>query len=205
MTVMTTMLRRHGATLAERHGRSVALHFGSPAAEAAVCRSGVGLAERSDRATIELTGAPEAVDEALGELAHLGPVAWWVRSSPRRALVRCEGEAAGGVTSVLLRAEAADVEDVSARHAALDLLGPRAQGLVDAHLAQSEVPVVTVVRRDAGCVELLVPRVHGPALWTGLLAEGEELGIACVGLEALEHLEVADRLERRRAHDAIGR
>jgi glycine cleavage system aminomethyltransferase T len=58
MTLMTTMLRRHGATMVERDGRWVAAHFGSPASEAAVCRSRVGLAERSDRATLELSGDP---------------------------------------------------------------------------------------------------------------------------------------------------
>lgn len=56
MTVMTTMLRRHGATMIARHGRNVAAHYGSPVSEAAVCRSAVGLADRSDRATLSLTG-----------------------------------------------------------------------------------------------------------------------------------------------------
>jgi len=72
MTMMTTMLRRHGATMAERNGRRVAAHFGSPASEAAVCRTRVGLVERSDRATREIRGDTAGVDQALEELAHLG-------------------------------------------------------------------------------------------------------------------------------------
>lgn len=197
---MTTMLRRHGATLIERNGRTVAAHFGSPASEAAVCRGRVGLAERSDRATLELRGEPEVVDEALAELGHLGGVAWWVRRTPHRAIVRCEGDAVGGCTSVMLRAEDATVVDLSDDHAALDLVGPFAEEVLDAHLEQGEAPVVVVVRRDATCVELLTPRTHGPTLWNRLLDEGEPWGIACVGLEALEHLDVSDRLGRRRVH-----
>lgn len=195
---MTAMLRRHGATMVERDGRRVAAHFGSPASEAAVCRSRVGLAERSDRATLELSGAPAAVDEALDELAHLGGAAWWVRHSPPRALVRCEGAAAGACTSMMLRAEDVAVADVSGELAALDLVGPHAEAVLQAHLEQEEAPVVVVVRRDATCVELLVARAHGPALWNELLAVGDPYGIACVGLEALEHLDVSERLTRRR-------
>lgn len=198
MTVMTTMLRRHGATMFERNGREVAAHFGSPASEAAVCRSRVGLAERSDRATLELEGNPEAVGEALEELGQLGKAAWWVRTSPHRAIIRSDGAAVGACTSMMLRAEDVSVEDVSIEHAALDLVGPHAHDVLRVHLEQDGAPVVLVVRRDETCVELLVPRVYGPALWNDLLAAGDPYGIACVGLEALEHLDVSDRLSRRR-------
>ena len=204
MSVMTTMLRRHGASMRERHGREVATDFGSPASEAAVCRSGVGLAERSDRATIELRGAPEAIEEALGGLQHLGPAAWWVHPTSRRAIVRCEGEAADGCISALRRAEEVAVNDVSDHHAAVDLIGPKAQEVVDSHLAMPESPVALIVRRGELCVELLVPRVYGPALWSGLLEEGEPWGIACVGLDAIENLDLSDRLDRRRQPQAAG-
>jgi glycine cleavage system aminomethyltransferase T len=196
---MTTMMRRHGATMIERNGRSVAAHFGSPASEAAVCRSRVGLAERSDRATLEVTGDPAGVDQALEELAQLGDTAWWVRRSPHRAIVRCDGAAADGSISVMLRAEDVNVVDVSADHAAVDLIGPRAHDVLDAHQALQEgAPVVLVVRKNEECVELLVRRAYGPALWNTLLAVGEPHGIACVGLEALEHLDVSERVSGRR-------
>ena len=202
MTVMTTMLRRHGATMVERHGRSVAAHFGSPASEAAACRGGVGLAERSDRATLELTGSRDAVDEALAELDHLRDVAWWVRRSPHRAIVRCEGKDVDACTSLMLRAEDVAVVDASERIAAVDLIGPRAHDVLAAHAEKEESPVVVEVRRDESCVELLVLRAHGPALWNDLLAAGEPFGIACVGLEALEHLDVSERITRRRHAEA---
>ena len=204
MSVMTTTLRRHGATMILRDGRRVVAHFGSPASEAAVCRSRVGLAERSDRATLELTGTPDAVDESLAELAHLADAAWWVRRSPHRAIARCEGAAADACIALMLRAEDAAVTDISADCAALDLIGPRAPDVLHAHLEQEGRPVVLVVRRDAACVELLVARAHGPALWNGLLELGDRHGIACVGLEALEHLDVSERLSRRRAPGVPG-
>ena len=195
---MTSVLRRHGATLVERHGRTVAAHFGSPASEAAVCRGAVGMAERSDRATLMVTGAPAAVDEALAELERMGGAAWWLRRSPRRAVVRCEGTAADACTGRLLRVDDVEVEDVSTAYAAVDLLGPRSGDVLEAHLAEDSRPVPTVVRRDAACVELLVSRAHGPGLWRGLLEAGERWGIACVGLDALEHLDVSERLSGRR-------
>lgn len=195
---MTTMLRRHGATMIERDGRPVAAHFGSPASEAAVCRSAVGLAERSDRATLELSGEPAAIDEALSELAQLAGAAWWVRRSPHRAIIRCDGAAAGAASSMMLRAEDVALVDSSGEYAAVDLIGPHARDVLDTHLEREDAPVVLVVRKSETCVELLVPRAHGPALWNGLLATGDAHGIACVGLEALEHLDVSDRLSRRR-------
>ncbi|MDP9400169.1 MAG: hypothetical protein M3P39_04295 [Actinomycetota bacterium] len=199
MSVMTTTLRRHGATMIERDGRLVVKHFGSPASEAAVCRSSVGLAERSDRATLELSGAPQAVDEALAEIGRFADAAWWVRRTPHRAIVRCEGAAADACTALMVRAEDVTVTDISADCAALDLVGPHAADVLRAHLEQEGRPVVLVVRRDAACVELLVARAHGPALWNGLLELGDPYGIACVGIEALEHLDVSERLTRRRA------
>jgi len=204
MTVMTTMLRRHGAVFVQRNGREVAAHYGSPASEAAVCRSRVGLAERSDRATLELSGGTEAVEEALKELAQLGGVAWWVRRSPHRAIIRCDTDAVDACTSMMLRAEDVTIADVGDQHAALDLIGPRAQDVLRVHQEREGAPVVMVVRRDAACVELLVPRVHAPALWNDLLEVGDPFGIACVGLEALEHLDVSERLSRRRSPDGSG-
>jgi hypothetical protein len=200
---MTTMMRRHGATMIERNGRWVAAHFGSPASEAAVCRSRVGLAERSDRATLEVTGDPAGVDQALEELAQLGDTAWWVRCLPHRAIVRCDGAAADGSISVMLRARMSRSRrqrrpcrgrpDRSAR--------PRRARRPPG--AEEGAPVVLVVRKNEECVELLVRRAFGPALWNTLLAVGEPHGIACVGLEALEHLDVSERVSGRRAAPSV--
>ena len=194
---MAATLRHHGATVVERHGRPVAAHFGSPTAEAAACRSSAGLAERSDRATLAIRGPAAEIDRALGELAALGDHAWWVRRSPQQAIVRCEGADAGSSTSVLLRAEVR-VVDLSEEHAALDVIGPRAEEVVRAAGVEQEGGPVVVVRRGPACVELLIGRSHGPELYHRLLRAGAPFGLTCVGLDALEHLEVSDHLVRRR-------
>ena len=97
MSVMLSMLcRRHGATVAERDGRTVVAHYGSVAAELAVCCRGVGLADRSDRATLELRGTRDEIHRALLELGALGDAVWWARLSRTRVIVRCErGDRAG--------------------------------------------------------------------------------------------------------------
>jgi glycine cleavage system aminomethyltransferase T len=197
VSVMVSMLRRHGATIIERHGRPVAAHFGSAAAEAAVCRGGAGLADRSDRATLELRGPSADVDQALAELGVLGGHAWSTRLSPTRALVRCEGEDQALCTSAMLRAEDASVRDVSDDHAAVDLVGPRAEEVLQA-AGLTEEDAVTVLRDGDGGVELLVARGQGPALWNRLLETGEPFGLACVGLDALEHLAVSGHVSRGR-------
>jgi glycine cleavage system aminomethyltransferase T len=193
MSVMLSMLRRHGATLVERHGRQVPLDFGNPAAEAAVCRRSVGLAERSDRATLEVRGPRVDVDRAVAELDTLGGRAWPARLSPTLALVRCEGGDDGAVTSAMLRAEVW-VRDVSAEYAAMELVGPLALEVLQAANVDPEEDPVTVLLEGEDYVELLVIGGYGPALWNRLLEAGEPSGIACVGLDALEHITVSERV-----------
>ncbi len=191
MTAMLAVLRRHGATIGKRHGRWVPLDFGSVAAEEAVCRRGVGLVERSDRAMLEIRGAD--VDPALRELASLGDHAWWVRLSACRAIVRCERPDEDACIGAMRRAEDVAIVDIAAAHAALTVVGPLADAVLRALDVEQE-GVVLVVRKDPFCVELLVGRAQGPALWYRLLEVGESFDIACVGVEAAERLDVSDHL-----------
>ena len=55
---LETVACNHGAVMAERQGRRVPAHFGSAAAEETVCLRGVGMSDRSDRATFEVRGRP---------------------------------------------------------------------------------------------------------------------------------------------------
>ena len=199
MSVMTAVLRRHGATLTARGGRRLAAHFGSPASEAAVCRGRVGLAERSDRSTLEISGGREAVSSALRELDALRDLALSVRPSEAVALVRCDAGDADACAARMLRVDDVSVTDVSAEHVGISLVGPCAREVLDAaHIEHEELPVL-VFDGDVAEIELLVTPGYAPALWNQLLAAGDEHGIACVGLEALEHLRVAKGLTRRRA------
>lgn len=195
MTVMVAQLRRHGAVIVERHGRLVAANFGSAASEAAVCRSSVGLAERSDRVTLDVRGDGASVDAALAALGPIAHSAWSTRLSPGRAIVRCEGELQDECRSAMLAAvEEASILDLGGEYAAIDLIGPRAGEVLEAAAIDEDTDPVIVLHQGSGYVELLVTRGNGPALWNRLLEVGEPFGIACVGLDALEHLAVSEHL-----------
>lgn len=198
MSVMVSMLlHRHGATLVERHGATVVAHYGSAVSEAAVCRSAVGLAERSDRATLAIRGSGEDIDRALGELATLQDTAWWARVSRDRAIVRCEGNDHAACLSAVERG-GASVTDIGPETAAVTLIGPLAEDVFAAAGMNEDEDVAVVLRDRDACIELLVARRQGPAMWSRLLDAGERFGIACVGLDAIEHLAVSRDLDARR-------
>jgi glycine cleavage system aminomethyltransferase T len=179
--------------MGERHGRQVAVDFGSVTTEEAVCRGRVGLGERSDRAMLEIRGVGPDVDRALAELTSMRDHAWWARLSPPRAIVRCEAPDEDACVAVLRRVEDVAVVDVAPDHVALTLVGPLADAVLRASQVEEEDDVI-VVRRNPISVELLASRQHGPALWYRLLEAGEEFEIACVGVDATEHLEVSDHM-----------
>ena len=170
-----------------RRGRLVAAHFGSAASEAAVCLSTVGIADRSDRPTLELRGAPADLDAALADLRF----AWWSRISPVRAIVRCDRAHEAACRTALSRSPSAAVVDPGERYAAIGLIGPRAEELLDGLQGERRFHVL---READGCLELLVAAADGPALWQRLLAAGTPLNLACVGLDALEHLAASGHL-----------
>ena len=190
------VVRRHGATMTVQHGRSVAAHFGSAGSEAAVCRSTVGIADRCDRSTLELRGSPSDLELAFDALAPMGTQAWSIRPTPRRAVVRCEALSTDGLTAIVAATEAVSL-DVSDRYAAIEVVGPHARELIAA-LGRSAGPAPMVLRESDDAFELLTDSAAGGALWDELLHRGRTLGVACVGLEALEHLAVSQRLTRRR-------
>lgn len=189
MSVLNAVLRRCGATMVQRDGRWTAADFGSAQTEAAVCRSGVGLADRSLRETFELHGEPAVLDWALTRLER----AWSVRPAPERAIVRCEPEDEAACIAELEEIPGVARLDVTMAHAAIGLIGPRAESVLIAAGIGREVPA-TVLHEDDDHVEVLVPAAQGPAVWFRLLDAGEPHGISCVGLDALEHLAVSDHL-----------
>jgi glycine cleavage system aminomethyltransferase T len=179
-----------------RHGKRVAAHFGSAASEAAVCLSTVGIADRSDRTTFELHGAPPDVDEALDALKPLETRTWWARTTSRSAIVRCEHADAPRCAAAILPAEGTLAVDVSNRYAAIGLVGPRAADLLRA--AECHVPdgQPIVLRDGQDRFELLVDADSGEAVWAHLLEAGGPYRVACVGLDALEHLAASQRVGR---------
>jgi glycine cleavage system aminomethyltransferase T len=198
-----------GAVLAERDGHIVAANYGSVPGEIAVCMKSVGLADRSDYGAFELRAEQLQMDRAL--IAKLGdpPLApgsgrrmrgvWYIRLNARRTLL------AGPYSSLAARPlgmgrDRAELphKDIRATVAILSIIGPRASRLLAAAAAlPGELAIGAVGRdpRDANVIAILresqrrflvLVRASGAdALWTRLLAAGEPLGAAFVGLDAL--------------------
>jgi glycine cleavage system aminomethyltransferase T len=182
---LESVLYRDGATMFTRHGRQVAAHFGSRAGEEAVCLAHVGLADRSDRTTLEVRGD---IDAALLELASLGERAWSSYAGRDRALVRCEFADASACLTAL---SAFGARDATREFAAMAVVGPQAQAL----LSGADLPSSAITLHETGLLyEVLVPAAQGPQVWDLLLDEGADYSIACVGLEAIEHLTATRRL-----------
>jgi hypothetical protein len=181
-----------------RDGRCIAAHFGSPTSETAVCLSTVGIADRSDRTTFELRGAPSDIDAAIASLPPPGAPVSWARTGSRSAIVRCEHTDTAACSAALLGADVAI--EISNRFAAIEVIGPRASELlraVDVHRPGTDV---VVLENRATSYELLIDAETGSALWGRLLDAGAPLRVACVGLEALEHLAVSQHLARSASH-----
>jgi glycine cleavage system aminomethyltransferase T len=189
------VVMRHGATMINRHGRYVAAHYGSPTGEAAVCLSTVGIADRSDRTTLELRGAPEDVELALSGLVRVRVRNWWSRLTARSAIVRCEQADTAQCLDALIPVEGAVAVDLSNRYAAIAVIGPRAVELLAAcdFKVQRSPPIV--LREAEAAFEVLVPSTEGPEQWEKLVAVGVPFQIACVGLDALAHLAASRRLD----------
>jgi glycine cleavage system aminomethyltransferase T len=190
-TPLEAVLRDHGASIAERHGRRVAVHYGSVAGETAVCLRSVGLTDRFGRVTFDVRGVPHRIDAAL---ARLDGRAWTTRLDPDCAFVRCE-QSLEATCQAQLDDPDLLVDDASGRHAALGLVGPLAAAVLrEARLEKAQFRATTLTEPHG--FEILVPPEHGSEAWAHLLRAGGAFGIACVGFDALEHLAVSRHLPR---------
>jgi glycine cleavage system aminomethyltransferase T len=185
---LETVARNHGASMASRHGRRVPAHFGSIAAEEAVCLRGVGMADRSDRDTFELRGTPSAVESAL---VTVGEYAWCSFVTADRALARCENEHSGVCATLLASVEGLVASNRTSAYAAIGLIGPRAKELL---LEVDLTPTGQIIQEALGCYEIILPADHGPELWDFLMEAGAPYGLACVGHDALDRLTASHRL-----------
>ena len=175
--------------MASRHGRRVPAHFGSVAAEEAVCLRSVGMADRSDRDTFELRGTPEAVESAL---VTVGEYAWCSFVSADRALVRCEHEHADVCLGLLRSVDGLMASNRTAAFAAIGLIGPRAKELL---MEVDLTPSGQIIQEARGCYEVILPADHGPELWDFLLEAGAPYDLACVGHDALDRLAASHRFD----------
>lgn len=198
-----------GAVLHDRDGHAVATSYGSVPGEIAVCMKSVGLADRADFGVLELRGEQSLLDRAL--VARLGdpPVApgtgrrqrsvWYLRLDQRRALLVGPHGALASGPPIGKGRDRADLphKDIRSTVAILSIIGPRAARLLAAADLPGELAigavgrdprdpsVVAIVRESQRRFLVLVRAPAADAFWTRVLAAGEPLGAAFVGLDAL--------------------
>jgi glycine cleavage system aminomethyltransferase T len=225
-TSLPALLRQPGVVVGTRAGTPVAVHYGSAAGELAACVRGVGLAARSDLATISLTARTRSLElltrRLIGHTVHPGGAGtaaggWWCRAAatgellvvcPRRVLPRL-------LRDINRLADGAAV-DRCADLAVLGIVGAQATALLarlgvlraggdirevapfsSAPVAEHDVDWLLETTTQALAVTATARAV---AVWSAIEAEGRPLGIARVGLEAVERYRL---LERARASGAV--
>jgi glycine cleavage system aminomethyltransferase T len=204
-------------------GRAVVAHYGSAAGELAACVSAVGLADRSDLATLVLEGPPAQLQHLSqrltgSEIAQGGAVlsggAWWCAERPERTLVICDAGRGERLRAVLharlARRSAVSLSDRSADLTALAVVGRRASAL----LAQlgvygpsgnpRHVPPLTA-HTSAGADVLwllesadkalaLMATADAPAVWHTIERAGQRFGLCAVGHEAVARYALIRRI-----------
>jgi glycine cleavage system aminomethyltransferase T len=212
-------LRPPGAVMVQRDGLPVVGHYGSVAAEIAVCTKAAGLVDRSSIRQLAISGPDTLLDQVLsaampdgapspGRALCLGGT-WCCRTTAGRAIVAGGPGAVARWRQVASRAISTAGLAVNAElllgSAALSLVGPRSARIVlaaglPADLGVSEVAdgslagsPVNVVREDGDHFLLLFEQGHPTAVWQALWEAGHEYGLAPVGNEALELLQAAHR------------
>lgn len=207
----------NGAVLVERDGVPVVAHYGSVASEMAVCMKAAGLVERANLRQLSIAG-PElllshvlasAVPDAVPEPGHAVCLAatWCARIDAGEAVVAGAPSALARWRQVASRPIAAGGLAVSTKSrdgaAALSVVGPRAVRVMAAAGLPSELALrevgrgtlagnqLIVVRELPDRFLVLLERGCAPELWQALRDAGRPLGLAPVGIEAVERLQVA--------------
>jgi len=213
---LEALVQRAGATMVARHGWLVAAHYGSPGGEIALCDRAIGLADRSDLGKLELRGDAEAVEQLVGQLtggqvlageALLAGGAWWCAVSGEHVIALSGAGQTEHVRAAL--GEAArwtpevTVTDLTPRLAALGLLGPGTEDLLEAlsssqpALRSAEPPAfqstmlaaipVKLLRASATRAVVLTDAGRAAALWTEIERTGRDAGLGHVGADAVAH------------------
>jgi len=204
-----------------RDGRAVATHFGSAAAELAVCVRTVGLVDRGDLSTVALEAPPAQLaalmTRLVGTTVSLGGLlcnagAWWCGEAADRAIVVCDSRAAARLPDGL-RADAArhvSVRDLSGSLTAIGLLGRNTTRVLDAlgvygasgdprqarpftRGSVDDVPAWWLLQSDRRAVAL-VDRERAGDAWLSIERAGRSHGISCVGQEAAARYTLMERL-----------
>lgn len=216
------VLRKAGAVFARRGGHPIAISFGSPAGELAVCVSAVGIVDRSELTKLVLSAPPHQLAELVarlagGRLAAGGALeaagGWWCAAAADRVVIISE-PAAGARLRERLRTEAVrhaslTIEDHSQAWAAIELVGRRTPRFLRALGAYGEsgdirqvhpfttgavdgVDVTWLLESDRRALAL-VPRADAGTVWRAIEESGRPYGLSCVGQEAASRYRLLER------------
>lgn len=219
---LEAVLRRAGAVLSPRTDTPVPIHFGSAAAELAVCVRTVGLVDRSELRVLALEAPPAQLSALMARLvgATVAPCglissgsAWWCGEAPDRVIVVCEPHMASRLVDSLHAAAARHVavHDLSDEMAAIGLLGRGTSQVLSALGAYGPsgdprhgapfgrgsvngIPVAWVLESDRRALAL-VPRAEAGEAWLAIERAGRPFGISCVGHEAACRYALMERLQ----------
>ncbi len=204
-----------GAVIGQRHGVSVVAHYGSVAAEMAVCRKAAGLVDRRDLARIDVTGGPPWLDHALARVLG-GPApgsgratraadTWCCRVAVDHAVLVGPANALARWRAVLRSAVVAGDRiaygATDGASAFASLIGPRAARVLEAFglpgalppggVAAPPGPVGLLVREADDAFLLGFDIASAPAVRAALARAGAPFGMSRVGSDALERLRIA--------------
>jgi glycine cleavage system aminomethyltransferase T len=215
---VAAILEQAGATMVDRAGRPVPLHFGSSAGELAACTVTVGLADRSDLAIHAIEGDVAAVEHvtlvltgtliaAGGAVAH--DAAMWCTTSPGRLLVAgeraCGERLAARLAGAVGRHPGLTLRALSDAVAAFELLGPRTEDTLSAlglpatlapavQTARIGGRAVTVLRRSPVRALVLTDPASAPPAWEAVDHAAAPFGVTCVGADAVARFRFVESL-----------
>jgi glycine cleavage system aminomethyltransferase T len=199
----------------------VAVHFGSAAAELAVCVRAVGLVDRSDLSTLALEAPPAQLSALMTRLvgATVAPgglvscgSATWCGDARDRVMVVCDGRTGARLVEAL-HGDAARhvvVRDRTSELAAVALLGPGTAKVLAAlgvygrsgdpreakpfaRGSVEGVPAWWLLQSDRRAMAL-VPQQRAGEAWLAIERVGRPFGISCVGHEAACRYALTERL-----------
>lgn len=212
------VLEQAGATMVDRSGHAVPLHFGSSAGELAACFVAVGLADRADLSIVTLTGAVTAIEEVTRRLtgtliapggALVRGDTTWCCPAPGYLLAVGEGPGSTRLAERLMpmarRWPSVTLEPLGDEIAGFELLGPRTEETLAAlgvpHTLSPAVQTVaiagttaTVVRRSWARALVLVHAGYGVPTWGALDHAGEPFGVTFVGADAVARFRFVEPL-----------
>jgi glycine cleavage system aminomethyltransferase T len=208
-----------GAMVIARDGRAVTAHYGSVAAEVAVCRKSVGLAVRTELRILEVGGREPWLERLLGRAlggaapevgsAAVAAGTWCARVDVDRALVI---GASGAVErwrrvarEAVIGGSPITATELTDEWATVSLIGPKAPRLLEMAGLPADLPPralhhgavegasTVLLRAGTDHWLLLLDGAFAPEACHALLEAGRSVGLSLVGCDAVGRLAAAAR------------